>query len=115
VAHAVTTFPPPLSGYAMSTGTKDLPAPGVPIDAAPAKPSVLRAMLPLLMFVLILLAFGVLGFLFAPRFLAPKVQPPPPAVEAPVAGEGQQSSGEAAPTAPASDAPQPAPAAPAAP
>jgi serine/threonine-protein kinase len=113
VAHAVATLPPPLSGYAMSTGTKDLPAPGAPIDAAPAKPSFLRAMLPLLIFVLILLAFGVLGFLFAPRFLSPKVQPPPPpAVEAPVAGEGQQSSTESAPAAPASDASQPAPAAP---
>lgn len=108
VAHAVTTLPPPLSGYAMSTGTKDLPAPGVPIDAAPAKPSALRAMLPLLIFVLILLAFGVLGFLFAPRFLAPKVQPPPPpAAESPVAVEGQQSSGESAPagTPPAEAAP----------
>lgn len=107
MANGVGVLPPPLSGYAMSTGTRNLPAPGEVIDAAPAKPSAFRAMLPILIFVMILLAFGILGFWLAPRFLAPKAQPPPPAVEsAPT---------EATPADPASASPGTTEAAPAAP
>lgn len=111
VAAAVHALPPPLSGYAMSTGTKDLPAPGAVIDAAPAKPSALRAMLPLIIFAVILLVFAGLGFWFAPRFLGPKQQTvPPPAAESVVPGEGQSGSTEAAPATEGTPTAEPAPA-----
>lgn len=106
VATAVTTLPPPLSGYAMSTGTKDLPAPGVAIDAAPAKPSKLRAMAPLVVFLLILVTFAVLGFLFAPRFLGPKTAPAPAESSTPVDSDAAPTTEPAPETAPAAtDAP----------
>lgn len=105
VSETAAKLPPPLSGYALSTGTKDLPAPGAAIDAAPAKPSAIRAMAPILIYLLILLVFAVLGFLSAPRFLVPRASTPPaeqsaPAEPAPVAPESAPGAPEAVPPAP---------------
>ena len=69
-------LPPPLSGYAESLG-EDLPAPGAVIDAAPKKPSVLAAMLPWIVLLLILTAFAAVGFWIAPKIIKPVPAPQP--------------------------------------
>jgi hypothetical protein len=70
-------LPPPLAAYAESTGTPDLPAPGAPIDA-PAKRSLMEGALPVVIIMLLIIAFFVaLGFLVAPRLLTPAPAPAP--------------------------------------
>lgn len=65
-------LPPPLARYARSTGSAELPAPGEELSAPPQRSGWLGVAVTLAVVLTILGLFVLLGYWYAPRFLAPR-------------------------------------------
>lgn len=81
VARAGSSLPPPLAGYASSTGINELPPPGADLGGKP-KSGIFSGIIPVIVvLILVLLAFMAFGFVVAPKLIKPVQGPPAPQQE----------------------------------
>ncbi len=81
VARSGSALPPPLAGYASSTGVNELPPPGADLGGKP-KSGIFSGIIPvIIVLILVLLLFMAFGFVVAPKLLKPVPGPAAPQQE----------------------------------